>query len=344
MKRHAACLVVVCLVLSGEYVKAEEKRPEIRFGLQVAQQNTTVEELQEVWKEAEALGFDSLWTNDHLLASVGPSDAPELEAWTLLAAMATVTSRVQIGTMVTSNTFRHPAVLAKMASTVDHLSNGRLVLGIGAGWFANEHKVYGVPFPSLKNRSKALEESLEVIIKLWSTDPTVSFKGQYYTLADAPFTPKPVQQPHPPILIGGIGETLVLPLVAKYAQMWNIPSLPPDQIAVKGKVLEAACKKVERNCAEIEWSYLTPVYIKTDLAEVQGLLQRVAELRKVSVDEVQRSVLAGDPASIKQQMQAYIDVGVTHFIINLRRPGLYDLDGVRLFAKEVIPAFRKKKE
>jgi alkanesulfonate monooxygenase SsuD/methylene tetrahydromethanopterin reductase-like flavin-dependent oxidoreductase (luciferase family) len=124
--------------------------------------------------------------------------------------------------------------------------------------------------------------------------------------------------------------------------MWNIPSLPPEQIAEKNKILENACKKVGRNCAEIERSYLTPVYIKTDMSEVKPLLQRVADLRKVSVDEVLRSVLAGDPEAIKKQMQAYIDAGVTHFIINLRRPGLYDLEGVRLFAKEVMPAFRNK--
>jgi alkanesulfonate monooxygenase SsuD/methylene tetrahydromethanopterin reductase-like flavin-dependent oxidoreductase (luciferase family) len=194
----------------------------------------------------------------------------------------------------------------------------------------------------VKDRTKALEEALEVITKLWSANPTVSFKGQYYTLMDAPFMPKPVQKPHPPILIGGVGEKRILPLVAKYAQMWNIPSLPPDQVAEKGKILEKACQKVGRNCNEIERSYLTPLYIKGDLSEVQVLLQRVADLRKVSVDEVRRSVLAGDPAAIKQQMQAYIDAGVTHFIINLRRPGLYDLEGVRLFAKEVMPAFRKK--
>lgn len=321
---------------------AENQQPPIRFGLQVAQQQTTIEELKEVWKEAEALGFDSLWTNDHLLASVGPAEAPELEAWTLLAAMATITSRVQIGTLVSSNTFRHPAVLAKMAATVDHLSNGRLILGIGSGWFEKEHTVYGVPFPSVRERAKRLEEALAVITKLWSANPTASFTGQYYTLADAPFMPKPVQKPHPPIMIGGIGEQLTLPLVARYAQMWNIPSLPPDQVVVKGKVLETACKKVGRNCADIERSYLTPLYLKADPAEVQGLLQRVAELRKVSVEQVRRSVLAGDPAAVKQQLQAYIDAGVTHFIINLRRPGLYDLEGVRLFAKEVMPAFRKK--
>jgi len=341
MKRYVVWLVTVLLTCSGAYAKAEEKKPTIRFGLQVAQQQTTIEELKEVWKEAEALGFDSLWTNDHLLASVGPAEAPELEAWTLLAAMATVTSRVKIGAMVTSNTFRHPVVLAKMATTVDQLSNGRLILGIGAGWFEKEHQVYGVTFPSVKDRTDQLAEALEVITKLWSANSTVSFTGRYYTLADAPFMPKPVQQPHPPILIGGVGEKKILPLVAKYAQMWNIPSLPPDQVAEKGKILEKACQKIGRNCNEIERSYLTPLYVKGDVSEVQTLLERVAALRKVSVDEVRKSVLAGDPGEVRKQMQAYIDAGVTHFIINLRRPGLYDLEGVRLFAKEVMPTFRK---
>lgn len=342
MKRYLSWIVVVCLVLAEARAEAQEKKPIIRFGLQVAQQQTTITELKEVWKEAEALGFDSLWTNDHLLASVGPPEAPELEAWTLLAAMAMTTSKVQIGAMVTNNLFRHPVVLAKMATTVDHLSNGRLILGIGAGWFEKEHQVYGLPFPPVKERTQAFAEALEVITKLWGAESTVSFKGQFYNLTDAPFMPKPIQKPHPPIMIGGVGEKKILPLVAKYAQMWNIPSLPADQIAAKNKILEQACKKIGRNCAEIERSYLTPLYIKGDSAEVQTLLERVADLRKVSVDEVRRSVLAGDPAAITKQMQAYIDAGVTHFIINLRRPGLYDLEGVRLFAKEVMPAFKKK--
>jgi F420-dependent oxidoreductase-like protein len=344
MKQCLPWVIAVSLFFSGSLVNAEEKKPTIRFGLQVAQQQTTIEELKEVWKEAEALGFDTLWTNDHLLASVGPPEAPELEAWTLLAAMSASTSKVKIGTMVSSNTFRHPVVLAKMAATIDHLSNGRLIFGIGAGWFEKEHQVYGITFPSVKDRTDQLAEALEVITKLWNATPTTSFKGKYYTLSDAPFMPKPVQRPHPPIMIGGVGEKKILPLVARYAQMWNIPSLPPEQVAEKGKILEKACQKVKRNCAEIERSYLTPLYIKGNAAEVQILLERVAELRKVSVDEVRRSVLAGDPAAIKQQMQAYIDAGVTHFIINLRRPGLYDREGVRLFAKEVMPAFRKEKQ
>jgi F420-dependent oxidoreductase-like protein len=342
MNRAIVSLLNIFLFALSSPAFAQDNKHPIRFGLQVAPQQTTIEELKEVWQEAEALGFDTLWTNDHLLPSVGPSNESNLESWTLLAAMATVTKRVQIGAMVTSNTFRHPAVLAKMATTIDHLSHGRLVLGIGAGWFEREHQAYGVAFPSVKDRTKALGEALEVITKLWSTESPVSFKGQYYTLVDAPFMPKPLQKPHPPIMIGGIGEKRVLPLVARYAQMWNIPNLEPEKVAGKNKILEQACQKVGRNCAEIERSYLTPLYIKADPSEAKSLLETLAEIRKITVDEARKSVLVGDPAAIRQQLQTYIDAGVTHFIINLRRPGLYDREGVRLFAKEVMPAFRKE--
>lgn len=340
MKYRRVWLLIFCALSLSAAASAQVSQPTIRFGLQVAQQQTTVEELKEVWKEAEALGFDTLWVNDHLLPSVGPSDGPNLEAWTLLAAMAVSTSRVKIGSMVTSNTFQNPAVLAKMATTVDQLSHGRLILGIGAGWFEREHQAYGIPFPPVKERTKELAEALQVITKLWAAEPTVSFKGQYYTLVDAPFMPKPVQRPHPPIMIGGAGEKRVLPLVARYAQMWNVPSLTPDDIAAKNKVLEEACRKIGRNCAEIERSVLTPLYIKADPAEVQPLLELIAKQNKVSIEQARKTILVGAPAAIRQQLQAYVDAGVTHFIINLRRPGLYDREGVRMFAKEVMPAFR----
>lgn len=333
------CLLALPLCVAAQETKKETKKP-IRFGLQVAQQQTTVEELKEVWQEAEALGFDTLWTNDHLLPSVGPADKINLEAWTLLAAMAVQTSQVQIGTMVSSNTFRHPSVLAKMATTVDHLSNGRLILGVGFGWFEREHAAFGVPFPPMKERSERLAEALQLITALWSANPTASFSGKYYTLADVPFEPKPIQQPHPPILIGGIGEKRTLPLVAKYASMWNIPMLTPEQIQAKNQVLEHLCQEIKRDCDEIERSILTPVYIQTDPGEVKTLLERIAGLRGISIEEARKMVLAGSPEDIRQQMQTYIDVGVSHFIVNLRRPGLYDRDAVRVFAKEVMPTFK----
>ena len=177
MRTSVYWLVTACLVLLSVPTQAEEEKPAIRFGLQVAQQQTTVEELRDVWQEAEALGFDTLWVNDHLLPSVGPSDGAMLESWTLLGAMAATTSKIQIGCMVTSNTFRHPSILAKMATTVDHLSNGRLIFGIGSGWFKREHEAYGVEFSTMKGRARRLDEALQVITKLWQANPTASHTG-----------------------------------------------------------------------------------------------------------------------------------------------------------------------
>lgn len=321
-------------------IHAAETNQQVRFGLQVAQQNTTIAELKDVWQEAEILGFDTLWVNDHLLPSVGPRHGDNFESWTLLGAMAAWTSKIQIGCMVTSNTFRHPSVLAKMAATVDHISNGRLILGMGSGWFKREHEAYGIEFSTMRGRSKRLDEALHVITELWSAGPTASFSGEFYSLVDAPFAPKPVQRPLPPIMIGGIGEKLTLPLVAKYAAMWNVPFLSPVQFAHKNDVLEQHCRKIGRDCAEIERSYLAPLYIDPDPQTLKQILDRTMQIRNISEDEARQTILAGSPSEIRTQLQAYIDIGVTHFIFNLRRPGLYDRDAIRVFAREIMPTLR----
>lgn len=311
----------------------------IRFGVQAAPQQISWAELKEVWQEVEALGFDSLWVNDHMLPSVGPTDAANMEGWTTLAALAALTSRVQIGALVTANTFRHPAVLAKMATTIDHISNGRLILGIGSGYFEQEHKVYGIPFPTTRERAQRLEEALQVIRTLW-THETASFQGDYYQLANAPFVPKPVQKPHPPIMIGGIGEKLTFPIVAKYADLWNAGGLTPQQLAQKIAALDEHCRQVGRDCNKIEKTYLTPLYVRADPAEVQALLEKTPRMQGVSAEQARATILAGDVAAVRQQVQAYLDAGVTHFILVLRRPGFYDREGIRLFAKEIMPHFR----
>jgi F420-dependent oxidoreductase-like protein len=314
-------------------------RHPIRFGVQAAPQQVSWAELREVWQEVEALGFDTLWVNDHLLPSVGPPEAPNLEGWTMLGTMAALTSRVRIGVMVTSNTFRHPVVLAKMATTVDHLSQGRLILGMGTGYFAQEHQVYGIPLHTARRRAQQLEEALQVICKLW-TEEYVSFTGSYYRLADAPFAPKPVQKPHPPILIAGTGEQLTLPLVAKYADLWNAGALPLPTLARKVAVLDEHCRLIGRDGGDIERTYLTPLYLREDLAEVERLLQQIPQVQTRSIAEMRALILAGDVAAVQRQVQAYVDIGVTHLILALRRPGFFDREGLRLFAQAIMPCFR----
>jgi alkanesulfonate monooxygenase SsuD/methylene tetrahydromethanopterin reductase-like flavin-dependent oxidoreductase (luciferase family) len=241
--------------------------------------------------------------------------------------------------MVTSNTFRHPVVLAKMATTVDHISGGRLILGIGSGYFAQEHQVYGIPLYTASRRAKQLEEALQVIRKLW-TEEDASFTGTYYQLANAPFSPKPLQKPHPPIMIAGTGEKLILRLVAKYADLWNAGGLGIEALARKIAILEEHCGRIGRDGSDIEKTYLTPLYLRSNPSEVERLLTQLPQVQTLSIEQMRAMILAGDVAAVQRQVQAYLDVGITHLIIALRRPGFYDKEGLRLFAREVMPAFR----
>jgi F420-dependent oxidoreductase-like protein len=314
-------------------------RHPIRFGVQTAPQQISWTELRETWQEIETLGFDTLWVNDHLLPSVGPSDAPNLEGWTMLGAIAALTNYIRIGVMVASNTFRHPVVLAKMATTVDHISGGRLILGIGSGYFAQEHQTYGIPLLTPGRRAKQLEEALQVIRKLW-TEENATFTGAYYQLANAPFAPKPLQKPHPPIMIGGTGEKLTLPLVAKYADLWNAGGLGIEALARKVAILEEHCARIGRDGADIEKTFLTPLYLRSNPSEVERLLTQIPQVQTLSTEQMRAMILAGDVGAVQRRVQTYLDVGITHLIIALRRPGFYDREGLRLFAREVMPAFR----
>jgi F420-dependent oxidoreductase-like protein len=314
-------------------------RHPIRFGVQTAPQQISWAELRETWQEVETLGFDTLWVNDHLLPSVGPPDAANLEGWTMLGAMAALTTNVRIGVMVASNTFRHPAILAKMATTVDHISGGRLILGIGSGYFVQEHQVYGIPLYTHTRRARQLEEALQVIRELWSEE-NASFTGTYYQLANAPFAPKPLQKPHPPIMVGGAGEKLILPLVAKYADLWNAGGLGIEALARKIAILNEHCGRIGRDGSDIEKTYLTPLYLRSNPAEVERLLTQIPQVQTLNLEQMRAIILAGDVAAVQRQVQAYLDVGISHIIIALRRPGFYDREGLRLFAREVMPAFR----
>jgi alkanesulfonate monooxygenase SsuD/methylene tetrahydromethanopterin reductase-like flavin-dependent oxidoreductase (luciferase family) len=257
----------------------------------------------------------------------------------MLGAIAALTTRVRIGVMVSSNTFRHPVILAKMATTVDHISGGRLILGIGSGYFVQEHQVYGIPLYTASRRARQMEEALQVIRKLW-TEENASFTGAYYRLTNAPFAPKPLQKPLPPIMIGGTGEQLTLPLVAKYANLWNAGGLGIDALARKIAILEGHCRRIGRDGSDIEKTYLTPLYLRSNPAEVEQLLTQVPQVQTLSIEQMRALILAGDVAAVQRQVQAYLDIGITHIIIALRRPGFYDREGLRLFAKEVMPAFR----
>jgi F420-dependent oxidoreductase-like protein len=224
----------------------------LRLGLKNSGQDTTIQALRAVWRIADEAGFDHVWVFDHL-ASIGPvgPDRPVYEGWALQAAIAQATSRVRIGCMVTGNTYRNPALLAKLAVTVDHLSGGRLEFGIGAAWAEIEHQMYGIE--GLDHRVGRLRESLEVITSLWTKDRT-TLNGNYYKFNDAIGNPKPIQKPHPPIWIGAGGPQM-MDVVVRYADVWNCSGAStPQEAAEKGKMLDAACEQAGRDPASIRRS------------------------------------------------------------------------------------------
>lgn len=217
-----------------------------RFGI-VRNQNLPWETMVRHWQAFEALGFDSIWHADHYQRPSIPEE-PFLEGWTLLAALALMTSKPRIGILVTSNTFRHPPLLAKQAVTVDHISNGRLELGIGTGWFKPEHERFGVPFPETPELVARFQESVVLIDKLLTQDVT-TFDGTYYQVQDAPFRPPPLQRPRPPLTLGAHGPRM-LRFAARHADRWNSHGTVAE-IKERNDVLDEACAAIGRDPGEI---------------------------------------------------------------------------------------------
>jgi F420-dependent oxidoreductase-like protein len=217
----------------------------MRVGLDVAQHQLLWPELVDRVQFAEAAGFDGAWVFDHFKPLYGDPNGPCLEGWTLLAGLAALTSRIRLGVLVTGITYRHPSVLATQAITVDHISNGRLELGMGAAWHEPEHQELGIPFPPIKERAERLEEGVQVI-RLLMTRNRATFTGRHYQLASASYHPRPVQRPHPPIWIGAGGEQLMLPIVARQADAWHAFG-SEDSMARKSRLLDQLTETAGRD-------------------------------------------------------------------------------------------------
>ncbi len=221
----------------------------MRIGLDVAQHQLAWPELVERVIFGEQAGFDGAWVFDHFTPLYGDRNGPCLEAWTLLAGLAARTSRIRLGVLVTGITYRHPSVLATEAITLDHISNGRLEIGLGAAWHQPEHEQLGIPFPPIKERAERLEEAVQVI-RLLMTKDRARFAGRYYQLDDASYHPKPVQKPHPPIWIGAGGEQLMLPIVARQADAWHAFGFQ-ETLAAKSRLLDQLAEKAGRDPKKI---------------------------------------------------------------------------------------------
>jgi F420-dependent oxidoreductase-like protein len=321
--------VVLCAVLFATVAQAAP----VRFGVQTPAEDLTYEQMRETWRLIESLGYDSVWLADHLAPVLGDKDRPYHEAWTLLAALAAQTPRIRVGVLVTSNTFRPPALLAKMATTVDHVSGGRLALGIGAGWEEAEHRAFGIAFHTAKERAARLGEALEVITRLWRDDhPTMT--GRYYALERAPFAPPPLQRPHPPIVVGGQGPQWIMPLVARWADEWNVPlGITPGAMRERLRGLEAECTRLARSPCVRDVSVFLVLGRITDapVAETPPAPAAMTPfLEKVIV-----SLLQGTPEQITAKIRTYVDAGASSVIVVST-----DHARLRRFAADVMPAFR----
>jgi F420-dependent oxidoreductase-like protein len=262
----------------------------LRYGLKLSAQDTSIEVLRAIWRIADEAGFDHVWGFDHLLSiGQGGPDRPTYEGWTLLAAMAEATKRVRIGCMVTGNTYRHPALLAKQAVTVDHLSGGRLEFGIGAGWAQIEHTTLGIE--GLDHRVGRLSESLHLIKSLWIGERT-DFDGRYYQLKGAIANPKPIQQPYPPIWIGASGLT-TLRLVARHADVWNWVGGETETLKILIDELDRACDEVGRDRTEIRRS----AQVAWDGRDRNELLEKSALYLELGITE---QIIEPDDLNIAQ--------------------------------------------
>ena len=304
-----------------------------KFGVRMHQGGYEYEAVKQVYQEADRLGYHSATLYDLL-------SVPTLECWTTLAALAAETRRLRLVPLVLANLYRHPAVLAKMASTLDVISGGRLELGIGAGGGESDHGAYGIPFPSTSTRVAMLEEALAVIKALWS-GPGASFQGTHYRVHEARCDPYPVQKPHPPILIGGHGKTHLLRAVATHADIYNMRmdmSVGDHQDVCR--LLEGLCRRVGRDPSEIEVSHNARVFIAEDRSSLETLLSEQAGNEGMSVDRFRAplgNAIVGTPPECVDQLQRYVGIGATYFFLLFPHP--IDLGQLQLFAQEVMPAF-----
>lgn len=311
----------------------------MKFGIQTSLNNVEWREIEDMWKFLDRdTKFHAAWTFDHFVPPGPGQDANAncFEGWSALAALAAITDRIRLGCLVTGVTYREPAVLAKMAATVDRLSDGRLEFAIGAAWHEAEHRMYGIPFPPVKERQDRLEEALQVIRLLFDASGRVNFDGTYYHLRDAVFVPKCVQRPHPPIMIGGGGEQRTLRAVARYGDVMNVFGTP-DVVRKKIEVLERHCRAAGRDPAEIEKTVSASVVVSDN----QGLIDRLAGMfgagMGLSADEAKRVLPIGPPAHVRGIVEAYAAAGVTTIIAMTQGP--WKREVYQRMNDEVVAAF-----
>jgi F420-dependent oxidoreductase-like protein len=302
----------------------------MRFGAAFWINRASWPDLLEACRLVEATGWESLWIDDHLLADEGDPNDPKLEGWATLAALAVMTSRVRLGLLVAANTFRNPGLTAKLAATVDHLSNGRLILGLGGGWFEREHDAFGLDFGAgFGERLDRLDEAVGLVRRLLDGE-TVTHAGPHYTMHDALCRPRPVQA-RLPILIGGSGPTKTLRTTARYADLWNGFG-PPERIAETSEILRTRCAEVGRPFEAIERTVTLDAVIRDSATDARAVWAETARIHdldgRVGSDGSDRWLtIGGSVADVAGYVSRLRDVGVGEAIFTFRAP--FDLETIR---------------
>jgi F420-dependent oxidoreductase-like protein len=306
----------------------------VRFGVTLPQIKRTWTEARDAAVEFDDLGFHSVWVCDHLYGVPMPN-LPILEAWSELAAVAAVTRHVELGTLVTPPFFRNPAVLAKQVATIDQISNGRVIVGLGSGWFASEYEAYGAPFPPVGERLQALEETCELMKRLFSEEQ-VTFEGKHARAEQAWCEPKPVRRP--PILIGGGGERKLLRIVAKHADIWNNLAVNQARLGDKIEVLRRRCDEAKRDPASIEISQQCLVVIAADDAGAREALAKASRIYGGHMGGgLEEHGIWGTPEQVIERIERHRALGCTLFVMEFF--GRDTREPARLFAERVLPAF-----
>lgn len=322
----------------------------IKLGLQTQQFGLPFPKLKAIWQECEKLDLDSVWLDDHLYGSHSDTFEEGYESFVTLSALSRYTRSIRIGALVTCLTFRQPSILAKMASTVDVLSGGRLEFSLGACWNDREHTSYGIPFPRAGVRISQLREAVQIVLKMWSEDKA-SFEGKYYSIKNAVCQPKPLQKPHPPITIGGGGRNKTLRIAAEFAERSNFGFMSPEEYKKRVDILHEHCRAVGRDPDTIEKSVAPILVVGKSLEDVKkkvdGLKPRFNPITRdgMSFEEYASKLqgggyIVGLPNECVDTMKRYVRAGVTHFM--LRSEDLWGSDDewrrtLKIIGEEIKP-------
>jgi F420-dependent oxidoreductase-like protein len=307
----------------------------VRFGVQTGQQMGEWLPMLDLWRKADGWGYDSLWTFDHFYAAPGPPDQPCLEGWVTLAALAQATRRARVGMLVAGNTYRHPCITAKMAATVDHISGGRLILGLGAAWFELEHRSFGIDFKTTRGRLEALEEACQIVRGMFTQDRT-TLHGRHFTVSEAIGRPPPLQS-HVPLMIGGTGERVLLRIVARHADMWNAAG-SAERLRGLIDVIRRHGDAVDRDTEQIEKTVILPLCYRAPAAREEFTCGVMAALHGTTPEDARTQMMVGGTQECLDTVARYVAAGVTHFILAVTAP--YVPDDVQAFAEEVMPPAR----